>query len=203
MMKTAMLTRRQIAKTAPPPRSSVLELARSDSASRQKARAPAAAVDGFPVTRRGGASLQIARIRHLQRTYGNRAVQRQVQRAATGALTVQRLPSISDVIPDFILNPIKSLVGEVGDFASGVTTKSDKAASGARTDADAAATEVDEDTNAKVSDSKTQGEAAASKADAQATTAGAAGNAAKTAGEAQATQLNNALPGRWSGRKRP
>ncbi len=142
----------------------------------------------------GLAGLRLARTRQMQRTLGNRAVQRQVQGSFGSDVAVDRDISLSDVIPDAILRPVKSLVGDASDFVSGVTKKSDTAVGGTRSDAEAATTTVDAGVNARISDAQTQGEAAASQADVQATTTEVAGKANQAAGETQAKQINNALP---------
>ena len=127
----------------------------------------------------GLAGLRLARTRQMQRTLGNRAVQRQVQGSFGSDVAVDRDISLSDVIPDAILRPVKSLVGDASDFVSGVTKKSDTAVGGTRSDAEAATTTVDAGVNARISDAQTQGEAAASQADVQATTTEVAGKATR------------------------
>lgn len=137
-----------------------------------------------------GSSERVTIVRQIQRTRGNHVVQQLMRGAAT---TVERQISLSDVIPDAVLTPVKQLVSQVTDFTSGVTTKSDTAASGAQTEADTAATKVDDETAAKVSTAQSQGEAAATQGQTQIAASESAGNATQAGGEAQAAQIHNAL----------
>jgi hypothetical protein len=118
---------------------------------------------------------------------------------AAGSTIVQRFTfverlSVGDVIPDAILDPIKSLVGQVTGFGSGLTSKSDTAASGTQSEADTAAEKVDGETDAKVSTEQAKGEAAATRAQTQAASAEASAQSAQVGGQTQAAQITNALP---------
>ncbi len=127
----------------------------------------------------------------LQRTVGNGAVARRIQRQRTPV--VQRL-SAEDVIPDFILKPAKDLLRQATAYSSDVTTKSDSAAGSAQTEADAAATKAETETTTQVGAEQAKGEVAATQAETQGVTAEATANSTRAAGETQAAQLNNALP---------
>ena len=106
---------------------------------------------------------------------------------------VQRL-SLDDVIPDAILEPVKSLADQVTGFGSGVTSKSDTAASIAQSEAETAADKVDSETGTTVSAEKSKGEAAETGAQTQSANAGAATESAKASGEAQNRQIKSAVP---------
>lgn len=150
---------------------------------------------GLPSNVRRGGAQQIASLRHMQRTCGNHAVQRQLKLvAANGALNVQRDLSLDDVIPGAILNPVRSLVGQAGFFVSGVTAKSDKAAAGAQTEADAAATEAEGGSTSKLVTETLHAESAASQSAARVGTAEVAGQSGKAGGAAQARQMHSAVP---------
>lgn len=136
---------------------------------------------------------RIATLRQLQRSVGNQGVRQWLQASGTG-LAVQRDLSVTDVIPDAVLRPIRQLVGQVSDFTSGITGTSDSAAATAQTDADEAARTVDGDATAHVDTAQAQGEAAAGQAQSQVATATAATGPAQAGGEAQAGQIHNALP---------
>jgi len=164
-----------------------------------------AAWTGPPVNARGGAPLTIAGLLQAQRSRGNRAVQLHLRRHTVAVSPpssrrpsgdpsdVQRL-SLDDVIPDAILNPIKSLVSQVTGFGSGVTSRSDTAAAGAQSEAEVAASSVQGETGAAVSAEVSSGEAASSGAQSQSATAEASTNATTASGEAKAGQLEGALP---------
>lgn len=143
------------------------------------------------LNRRGGESLAIARSRHAQRTLGNRAVQ---QLVLGNSRFLQRDISLSDVVPDAILRPIRRLVDEASDFTAGLTTRSDHAAASAGRDAETAATRADSDAGNEVDAARSQGEAAAASARGQASAAERDGRSTQLGGEQRAAQIHNALP---------
>jgi hypothetical protein len=105
---------------------------------------------------------------------------------------VQRL-SIDDVIPDAVLNPIKSLVSQVTGSGTAVTSKSDTAAAGAQSEAEATAGKADTETGATVSAQQSTGEAAETGAQTQSTSAAATTESAKATGDTQASQIQGAV----------
>lgn len=170
----------------------VQEMGTPGDLSRAESIVHAAGVAGGPLSNgRGGSALTVARMRHLQRTRGNHAVQQWVR---GGGAHVQRDISLTDVVPDAILRPIRQLVDQVSDFTSGVTTRSDAAAAGAGRDAEAAATQADTEAGRETDAARAQGEGAAASASAQASAADLTGRLTQAGGEQQAQQLNNAVP---------
>ena len=164
-----------------------------------------AAWTGPPMNARGGAPLTIAGLLQAQRSRGNRAVQRHLRRHTVAvspppsrrpsgdAPGVQRL-SLDDLVPDAILDPIKSLVRQVTGFGSDVTSRSQAAASGAQAEADATAGTVQGETGAAVNAEVSSGESATAGAQSQSATAESSTNATTASGEAKAGQLEGALP---------
>lgn len=142
----------------------------------------------------GLSGLRLARSRVIQRDLGNRAMQRQVERSVGPTAMIQRDMSLSDVIPDAILQPIRSLLGESDGFAAGVTQKSDAAADGARAEAAATANVAETGVDTKVTDARSQGEAASTQGASQAVSTEAAAKQNQSAGESQADQIENATP---------
>jgi hypothetical protein len=77
-----------------------------------------------PLNARGSAPLRIARLLQAQRSSGNRIVQLHLRHQASSASPTGGVPdvqrfSLDGVIPDAILNPIKSLVAQVAGFWPG------------------------------------------------------------------------------------
>ncbi len=112
---------------------------------------------------------------------------------ASAAPELQRL-SLDDVIPDAILSPIKALVSQVPGFGTGVTSKSDTAASGAQSEAETAADKVNTETSETVSSEQSKGEAAETGVQTQSANAAATTESEKGSGETQAGQIKGAVP---------
>lgn len=165
-----------------------------------------------------GWALRVAELQRIQRVAGNRAARRMIERVETGrvsapgrrvaaathvsaapvrpdrgATTLQRL-SIDDLIPDAILSPIRSLVGQVGGVAAGLTKQSDSAAAETQTGADAAAGQADTQGTAQAEAERARGAQAADQADTGAAAAEGATAAHRDQGTARASQLQAALP---------
>jgi hypothetical protein len=105
---------------------------------------------------------------------------------------VQRL-SVSDVIPDAILDPIKSLVGQVTGFQSDLGSRSEAAASSGQSEADAAAGTAESEVGATATAETSRGESAAVQAQTQGESAEAIAESSQTGGETQAGQIEGAL----------
>lgn len=116
-----------------------------------------------------------------------------VRQRAAGDAAVQRL-SLDDVIPDAILDPIKSIVKRVTGLGPDLTAKSDAAATGAQSETDAAAGQAVNDSGAQVAGEQAKTASAAGQAGVQGAKAEASAQAAQAAGGQQAQQLDNALP---------
>ena len=113
--------------------------------------------------------------------------------ATKSVLKVQRL-SVDDVIPDAILNPIKSLVSQVTGFGTGVTSKSETAVSGNQAEAETSADKVDAETTESVRTEQSEGETAEIGMQAKSTDAAASAESAKSAGNTQAVEIHSAVP---------
>lgn len=136
----------------------------------------------------------------LQRTVGNSVAARTIQRRHAPAArqqpsspNVQRL-GLDDLVPDFVLNPIKSLAGQGSGFSSGLHSKSTAAASRAQSEAEAAASHVAGETSTQVGAERSRAEVAANRAHSHGVHAEATAHSARAAGERQAGQLQHALP---------
>jgi len=112
----------------------------------------------------------------------------------TGATVpaIQRL-GMEDVVPDFILNPIKTLVGKGESFVSGLTPKADSAATGAEAEAGTAAAKAEGETSSKVTIAKAKGAGATAEATAKGATAAATARAAKATGGTKVAELKKSV----------